>query len=106
MLGFFVGELKEHANGVSDIRVGAWWTISLGVITPIILGYMMFDLLKQNLTRAFDTPTGNYEGYSDLFILYGGWAVAGAALVIGILISVMKWKKSTNTNEEQMKEAK
>ncbi len=101
-----VGELKEHANGVSDIRVGAWWTISLGVITPIILGYMMFDLLKQNLTRAFDTPTGNYEGYSDLFILYGGWAVAGAALVIGILISVMKWKKSTNTNEEQMKEAK
>lgn len=87
-----LGPFKTHANEVSDIRLGSWWTISLGVITPVVLGYMMFGLLKLNLTRGFGTDTGNYENYSNAFINWGGWAVAIAALVIGILLSLMKWR--------------
>lgn len=87
-----LGTFKNHANEISDIRVGSWWTISLGLITPVVLGYMMYGLLKENLTRSFDTDTGNYEGYSDAFINYGGWSVAIGALVIGLLIGFTKWK--------------
>lgn len=87
-----LGTFKNHANEISDIRVGSWWTISLGLITPIVLGYMMYGLLKENLTRSFDTETGNYEGYSDAFINYGGWSIAIGALIIGLLIGFMKWK--------------
>ncbi|WP_163971565.1 sodium-dependent transporter [Oceanobacillus halotolerans] len=100
-------ELKTHADDISDIRLGSWWTFSLSVITPIVLGYMMFDLFRQNLLRQFDTPTGNYEGYADAFILYGGWFVALGALVIGIVMALTKWKESPDSTEQsETKEVK
>ncbi|MBT2217104.1 sodium-dependent transporter [Virgibacillus dakarensis] len=101
-----LGEFKAHANEISDIRLGSWWTISLGFITPLVLGYMMYGLLRDNLTRAFDTPTGNYEGYPDFFILYSGWFVAIAALVVGVIMSLSKWKTAQREEESRAKEAK
>ncbi|SIT91895.1 sodium-dependent transporter [Edaphobacillus lindanitolerans] len=82
---------KTHADSMSDIRLGGWWKFSLMFITPIVLGYMMFDLLRTNLGKRFDNPTGNYEGYSDAFIMGAGWSVAIAALVLGIVFTFFKW---------------
>lgn len=93
-----LGEFKNHANEISDIRLGSWWTISLSVITPIVLGYMMYDLFKLNFAE-------NYEGYSDTFILWGGWAVAIGALVIGLIMSFIKWSPS-RSNDDEIREAK
>ncbi|WP_047983687.1 sodium-dependent transporter [Ornithinibacillus californiensis] len=98
-----VKNLKDHANEISDIKLGAWWTVSLSVITPFVLGYMMVGLFKQNLLREFDTATGNYEGYSNAFILWGGWAVAIGALVVGIILAITKWKKPSVEEEESYK---
>ncbi|WP_042142961.1 sodium-dependent transporter [Paucisalibacillus sp. EB02] len=98
-----VKNLKDHANEISDIKLGAWWTISLSFITPVVLGYMMYGLLKQNILRQFDNPTGNYEGYPDVFILWGGWAVAIGALVVGIIMAITKWKKPSVEDEESYK---
>src|SRR5699024_10729381 len=67
---------QNHANAVSDIRLGQWWKICLGFVTPIVLGYMMFGLIRENVMKLHDTDNGNYEGYPDFFILYGGWGVA------------------------------
>src|SRR5690606_18300719 len=39
-----IKNLKEHANEISDIKLGSWWTVSLSFITPIVLGYMMYGL--------------------------------------------------------------
>ncbi|HAM79288.1 sodium-dependent transporter [Ornithinibacillus bavariensis] len=97
-----VKNLKDHSNEISDIRLGAWWTISLSVITPIVLGYMMVGLLYQNIFKKFDTPTGNYEGYPDVFIMWGGWAVAIGALVVGILLSFVKWKQPAKAEKETL----
>lgn len=97
LIAWFIRKLKEfkdHANPISDIQLGSWWIISLGVITPLVLGFMMFGLLKENILREFDTDTGNYEGYSDAFTLYVGWGSAILALIIGIIISLIKWKNS------------
>ncbi|OZU88579.1 sodium-dependent transporter [Virgibacillus indicus] len=101
-----VKNIQEHANEISDIRLGSWWTISLSIITPIVMGYMMFGLFKQNLLKEFTgegNTTGNYEGYPDAFIMFGGWSVAAAALLIGILMSITKWKSSTGVEEETNK---
>lgn len=83
---------RDHANLVSDIKIGWWWIISLVVITPVVLGYMMYDLFQRNLTRSFDTATGNYGNFPDGFILYSGWFVAIAVFVIAIIFSLMKWR--------------
>ncbi|GEL77875.1 sodium-dependent transporter [Tenuibacillus multivorans] len=97
MIAWFLrklGNIQEHANSVSSIKLGGWWKVSLGIITPLILGYMMFDLFKVNLLKQHtgdNNTTGNYGGYEDAFIIYGGWFVAAAALIIGLLFTLKKW---------------
>lgn len=83
---------REHANMVSDIRIGHWWTFSILIITPIVLGYMMYRLVKLNIFKNFDSDTGNYSGLPDSFILYSGWLVAIAVFVLAIVLSLLKWK--------------
>lgn len=91
---------QVHANEISDIRLGSWWTFSLTFITPLVLGYMMYGLFKQNLLKEFATENGNYEGYADTFIIYSGWFVAGVVLVLGIILSLIKWRNHRPTNED------
>ncbi|WP_088006524.1 sodium-dependent transporter [Indiicoccus explosivorum] len=88
-----LSDLQGHANLVSDIRLGNWWKICLSVVTPIVLGYMMFGLFTENLLQQFDTETGNYEGYTNSFIFWSGWLVAIGALVLGIIFSLGKWHR-------------
>ncbi|QKY69812.1 sodium-dependent transporter [Lentibacillus sp. CBA3610] len=103
-----LNDLKSHANEISDIKIGPWWNISLMFITPVVLGYNMFQLLRQNLLQQFETDTGNYANYPDTFILYGGWFVAGGALLVGIIMTLIKWKGSNKTDSktENTEEAK
>ncbi|MFA8437407.1 sodium-dependent transporter [Pueribacillus sp. YX66] len=95
-----VTNLQEHANAISDIRLGLWWKLCLWIITPIILGYMLYDLLRTNVLKLFDTETGNYEGYSDAFIMYSGWSVAIGAIVLGIVVALFKWTNRSVLEKE------
>ncbi|TGB02203.1 sodium-dependent transporter [Halobacillus salinus] len=97
-----LNDFQTHANEVSDLHLGGWWKACLGVITPVVLGIMMFQLFTKNLFRQFDTETGNYEGYSDMFILFSGWSVAIFAIVVGFLMTARRWH--TSSLEEQKKE--
>lgn len=88
-ISWFVKKLKplqDHANATSDLRTGLWWRVCLGVITPIVLGYMFVLNLIDNFKE-------NYEGYSTSFILYSGWAVAIGAIIVGFIFTAMKWDK-------------
>ncbi len=78
--------LQANADETSAIRLGHWWRICLGVITPLVLGWMMVDSLR----AEFDE---NYEGYSTGFLLATGWSVAAGALVVGILLTLVHWRK-------------
>ncbi|WP_203363119.1 sodium-dependent transporter [Bacillus sp. REN10] len=79
--------LKKHADEVSDIQLGAWWKICLSIVTPVVLGYMMFDNLRQNFTAP-------YGDYPQNFINSYGWTVAVGAILIGVVFMYMKpWKK-------------
>ncbi|MCA0971763.1 sodium-dependent transporter [Halobacillus litoralis] len=90
-----LGEFQTHSNEISDIRLGGWWKACLGVVTPIVLGWMMFSLFKQNLLGEFETETGNYAGYGDTFIFFSGWSVAIFAIVVGFIMSRTRWHASS-----------
>jgi neurotransmitter:Na+ symporter, NSS family len=82
-----LGELQTHTNEVSDVRLGAWWRISLVAITPVALGVMLVFNLYTNITQ-------NYEQYPTDFLLSYGWAIAVATLIIGALVSLKRWDDS------------
>ena len=79
--------LERHADAISTVSLKLWWRIALGIITPILLGFMMWDSLRAELTE-------NYEGYSTGFLLLAGWGVAIGAIVFGIIVSLFPWKKA------------
>lgn len=86
--------LQEHANSMSDIMLGGWWKICLGVISPLVIGYMMFQNILTNMKD-------NYEGYPTSFLLYSGWGVAVGAIVVGVIFSLIKWGKPLNESTKQ-----
>src|SRR5690606_18829195 len=79
--------LQEHVNATSAVRPGTWWQVLLGIVTPVVLGWMMWDSLRQE----FEV---NYGGYSTDFLLLVGGGVAIGALVFGIVASLFPWRRS------------
>jgi neurotransmitter:Na+ symporter, NSS family len=88
--------LQDHANEISDIKLGAWWKICLGIITPIVLGYMMFDNIKTNITD-------NYGGYETWFVSVYGWGIAAAAIILGIVFALVR-RTPANIQASEAKE--
>ncbi|HZK56081.1 MAG TPA: sodium-dependent transporter [Desulfosporosinus sp.] len=76
--------LQDHANKTSDLRTGLWWRICLGILTPAVLGYMFVLNLINNLKD-------NYEGYPTSFLIYAGWGVVLATIVVGFILASLKW---------------
>ncbi|MBN3928283.1 sodium-dependent transporter [Streptomyces verrucosisporus] len=80
--------LQRDADATSAIRLGVWWRLALGVVTPLVLGWMMVDSLRSE----FDE---NYGGYPSGFLFWSGWAVALGALAFGVLASLLPWPRGT-----------
>lgn len=89
--------LQSHANSMSDIRLGGWWKVCLGLITPIVLGYMMVQNIIDNVKE-------NYEGYPTSFLLYTGWGVVVATIIFGFIFATVKWNKGTELTVPENKE--
>jgi len=74
--------MQEHVNTASAVRVGTWWRICLGVVTPLMLGWMMWDSLRGEFAE-------NYEGYPTWFLNAAGWGVAGAVIVVAVVLALL-----------------
>ncbi|MDE8563339.1 sodium-dependent transporter [Anoxybacillus rupiensis] len=79
-----LNHLQTHANAISDIMLGAWWKICLSVITPLVLGYMMFDNIRTNIAE-------NYGGYETWFVTVFGWIIAALVVLVGWMFSAKRW---------------
>ncbi|QGH34216.1 sodium-dependent transporter [Gracilibacillus salitolerans] len=82
-------DLQNHADSVSDIKLGIWWRICLGIITPVVLGYMMLQNLKTEVSRP-------YEDYPFDFLFSFGWVVAIGAMLLGAVLTIKKWPSKDN----------
>ncbi|MBO9129819.1 sodium-dependent transporter [Bacillus sp. 165] len=85
---------KDHANKVSDMKLGMLWKISLLIITPIILSYMMIDNIRQNLQE-------NYGQYPTEFVVTYGWALLAGMFIVAVLISFRKWGNQEVSEEKK-----
>ena len=83
-IGKFLPMLAKHINRTSSFKVGKIWTLVVGILTPLVLGYML-------ISEIYTIATKGYEGYPDWFINTFGWGMAGALIVIAILLSRIHW---------------
>lgn len=54
IVGYFfqTDTLRDYINQVSEIKLWGWWELCIRVITPLILGYLVFSNFIAELTRG------------------------------------------------------
>lgn len=92
--------LRAHLNSVSSFKVGTAWYVFVGVITPVVLGYMLFSEIRDRISEG-------YGGLPDDLVLAFGWAVQGAVIVLAVALSFIPWRKGVDAeyDEEERQEA-
>lgn len=85
--------LKEHLDRRSSFPVGRIWMLLVGVLAPVVLGY----LLVSELITKISEP---YGGYPTWFLGIFGWGMVIALIVIGILLSLMPWSGRSHAKDD------
>ncbi len=80
---------RDHLNAVSSFKLGWVWMTCVGVITPIVLAYMLID-------QIVDTVQNGYEGYGGGLVAGFGWGLQIALIVIAVTIGFTKWHRSVD----------
>ena len=81
--------LQQHANSVSDFKIGFWWYLSLKYVTPIVLIVVSALKFKTNLTEP-------YSGYPQIAQLVFGWSMPILAIIFAIILSNVGKNKNIN----------
>ncbi|PSK96391.1 NSS family neurotransmitter:Na+ symporter [Haloactinopolyspora alba] len=89
-----VPALRQHANATSIVHVGLWWQVMLGVVTPVVLGWMMYDSLRQEFEA-------NYGDYTSGFLVIG-WGVAVGVIVVAVVLSLIPWRRPDDFVAEEL----
>ncbi len=80
-------ELRYHLNAVSTFQVGRVWVLLVGILAPIILGWM---LIQRIITLVV-------EGYGDLpgwYLGVVGWGTIAFIVVVAIVLPLFRWRSS------------
>ncbi|WP_194395616.1 sodium-dependent transporter [Microbacterium atlanticum] len=80
-------ELRFHLNAVSTFKVGKVWIALVGVLAPVVLGYMLISRIV----------TLGVEGYADLpewYLLVFGWGTILFIVVAAIAVTALRWRQS------------
>ena len=95
--GKYLPALAEHINRTSSFKDGKMWVLVSGILTPVVLGYMLFRELVTIIKEG-------YENYPDWFVNTFGWGMAGGLIVLAIILSRLAWHgrdQAEENNHEQ-----
>lgn len=82
--------IREHANQISDFKIGAWWDWFLRIAVPVVLiGMLSWTIYA---TIQADKP---YGGYPASGVMAGGWGLLIALPVVALVLTLIKGKKSS-----------
>ncbi|REJ03969.1 sodium-dependent transporter [Microbacterium bovistercoris] len=77
--------LAEHLNRRSSFRVGRVWILLVGVLAPVVLGYL---LVNEIIAKTAEP----YGGYPAWFLWVFGWGMVLGLVVVALLLSALPWK--------------
>ncbi|GAA1199726.1 sodium-dependent transporter [Brevibacterium paucivorans] len=80
--------LRDHLNKVSSFKVGWVWMALLGVVTPLVLGYMF-------ISSTYDMASNGYGEYPGWFVGVFGWGMVAGLVVFAVVLSLIPWRKGT-----------
>ncbi|MFV0252530.1 MAG: sodium-dependent transporter [Beutenbergiaceae bacterium] len=91
-------QLRAHLNRTGSLRLGTWWQVLVGTLTPLVLLFVLVQQLIEDLSQA-------YGGYPTWMIWVFGWGAAIGVLGAGFLLSMVPWSKRTPLQLESVEEA-
>jgi len=81
------GELRYHLNAVSTFKVGRVWVFLVGILGPIVLGYMLIQ-------RIIVLIVDGYEGLPGWYLGIVGWGTIAFIVVAAIVLTLVPWRRS------------
>ncbi|HEC86764.1 MAG TPA: sodium-dependent transporter, partial [Thermoplasmatales archaeon] len=82
---FRLYRLREHANNVSDIKIGRWWDLLIKFVIPAILIILLSVSLLENITVP-------YMDYPYWTIIVGGVVPSLAIFILSFILMRMRRK--------------
>ena len=80
----YLPQLVEHLNHYSSFKLGKKWQFVVGILTPIVLGYML-------ISEVYTIVTKGYGDYPTWFVGTFGWGMAVALVIISVMLSRLPW---------------
>lgn len=80
-------ELSGHINAISTFKVGRTWRLLVGLLAPIVLGYML-------VTQIVSVITNGYEGLPPWYLNVLGWGTIAFIVVLAVVLSLIPWRRS------------
>ena len=78
-------EMRIHLNTISTFKIGPWWTALVGLLGPVVLGYMFVQ-------RIISLITEGYEGYPTWYLGVFGWGMIALLIVIAFVMTAIPWR--------------
>ncbi len=88
------GLLRDHLNRDGSVRLGRWWLVLIGFVTPAALLYILVNEVRDNL----ETPYGDYPTW---MLNTLGWGVAAAVIVFALLATLVPWRRGTSLSDPE-----
>lgn len=85
--------LRDHLNRRSSFSVGRVWMLLVGVLAPLVLGY----LFVSELISKISTPYGEFPVW---FVSVFGWGMVIALVVGAVLLSLVPWSRRSHAKDD------
>ncbi|WP_337002782.1 MULTISPECIES: sodium-dependent transporter [unclassified Microbacterium] len=85
--------LVEHLNRRSSFRVGTAWKLLVGVLAPVVLGYLFVSELIAKTSEP-------YSGYPAGFLAVFGWGMVVALVVLALILSALPWSARSHAKHD------
>lgn len=89
--------LSAHLNRYSTIKMRKTWMILVGVVSPVVLAFMLYNEFVAKVTEP-------YEGYPLNFLAVFGWGMAGALVVGAIILTLIPWSRKSRVDDPEYAE--